>query len=130
MFSGADSWVDHPYREGVVLIGDAAAARDPSWGNGMSLTLRDVRVLRDQILATGDYDVAGHAYAAEHDQYYAALHRVLTWMTDLEYTPGPEADARRVRVWRRWAEEPGLFPDPLGRGPDGPNGAEELRSLG
>jgi 2-polyprenyl-6-methoxyphenol hydroxylase-like FAD-dependent oxidoreductase len=114
----------------VVLIGDAATASDPSWGNGMSLTLRDVRVLHDQIPATGDYDVAGHAYAAEHDRYYTAVHRINTWLTDLEYTPGPEAAARRARVWRRWAEEPSRFPDPLGRGPDGLNGAEELHSLG
>jgi flavin-dependent dehydrogenase len=130
MFSGADSWVEHPYREGIVLIGDAAASSDPSWGHGMSLTLRDVRVLRDQILATGDYSMAGHAYAEEHDRYYTALHRILTWMTDLQYTAGPEADARRERVWQRWAEEPGRFPDPNGRGPDGINEAEELRSLG
>jgi 2-polyprenyl-6-methoxyphenol hydroxylase-like FAD-dependent oxidoreductase len=130
MFSGADSWVEHPYREGIVLIGDAAASSNPSWGHGMSLTLRDVRVLHDLILASGDYSMAGHAYAEEHDRYYTALHRILTWMTDLQYTAGPEADARRDRVWRRWAEEPGRFPDPNGRGPDGPYDVEELRSLG
>jgi 8-oxo-dGTP pyrophosphatase MutT (NUDIX family) len=32
---------------GVVLVGDASATSDPSWGCGLSLTLRDVRVLRD-----------------------------------------------------------------------------------
>ena len=31
-FSGADSWVDHPYRDGVALIGDAAAQSDQTWG--------------------------------------------------------------------------------------------------
>jgi hypothetical protein len=92
-----------------------------------------VRVLHGLILATGDYDVAGHAYAAEHDRYYAALHRILTWMTDLEYTAGPEADARHARVWRRLVEEPAFqsrWPDPLGLGPDGPNEAEEIRYFG
>lgn len=44
-FDAADRWVDHPYHAGVVLIGDAAAASDPCFGCGLSLTLRDVRVL-------------------------------------------------------------------------------------
>jgi 2-polyprenyl-6-methoxyphenol hydroxylase-like FAD-dependent oxidoreductase len=42
----------HPYRRGVALVGDAAAVSDPSWGQGLSMTLRDVRVLRDQLLAS------------------------------------------------------------------------------
>lgn len=29
-FDGADTWVGHPYKEGVVLVGDAAAASDPT----------------------------------------------------------------------------------------------------
>ncbi len=33
-FSGADTWVQHPYRERVALIGDAAATSDPSYGRG------------------------------------------------------------------------------------------------
>jgi len=45
-FNAPDCWAPRPYRSGVVLIGDAAAASDPVWGSGLSLTLRDVRVLR------------------------------------------------------------------------------------
>src|SRR5207245_1348633 len=75
-FEGADRWVDHPYRNGVALIGDAAAASDPSFGCGTSLTLRDVRVLRDHLLANDDWNKAAEAYAAEHDRYYGALHRL------------------------------------------------------
>lgn len=133
MFSEAHSWVEHPYREGVVLIGDAAAASDPSHGDGQSLTLRDVRVLHDQILATDDFDMAGHAYAAEHDRYFAALHRIETWIADFGFAVGPEADERRARVWRRIDEEPAFgarLPDPIGAGPDGPYDVEDLRSLG
>ena len=29
-FDGADTWVEHPYKEGLVLIGDAAASSDPA----------------------------------------------------------------------------------------------------
>jgi 2-polyprenyl-6-methoxyphenol hydroxylase-like FAD-dependent oxidoreductase len=51
-FEDASFWVDHPHRFGVVLLGDATACSDPSWGCGLALTLRDVRVLRDELLAT------------------------------------------------------------------------------
>jgi 2-polyprenyl-6-methoxyphenol hydroxylase-like FAD-dependent oxidoreductase len=97
-FDPADTWVDHPYRDGVALIGDAAAASDPTWGQGMSLTLRDVRTLRDALCETADWDAAGHAYAAAHDDYYAVIHRVDQWFTDLFLEVGPEAEALRARA--------------------------------
>jgi 2-polyprenyl-6-methoxyphenol hydroxylase-like FAD-dependent oxidoreductase len=46
-FDAKHTWVDHPYRDGLALLGDAATSSDPSWGQGLSLTLRDARVLRD-----------------------------------------------------------------------------------
>lgn len=49
-FAGAGIQVKHAYKRGVALIGDAAAHSDPSWGQELSLTLRDVRVLRDRLL--------------------------------------------------------------------------------
>ena len=33
-FDRADTWVEHPYKEGVVLVGDAAATTDPTYGQG------------------------------------------------------------------------------------------------
>lgn len=69
-FNGADHWVNHPARDGVVLIGDAAAASDPSWGSGLSLTLRHVRDLRDRILNNDDWGKAAEEYAIEHDRRY------------------------------------------------------------
>jgi 2-polyprenyl-6-methoxyphenol hydroxylase-like FAD-dependent oxidoreductase len=82
-FEGADSWADHPYRAGGALVGAAAATRDPCWGCGLARTLRDVRVLRAHLLARDDWDAAGHAYAAEHDRSYGALHRIGRWRTTL-----------------------------------------------
>ena len=67
-FDGADTWVDHPYHNGITLMGDAAASSDPTWGQGLSLTVRDARVVRDQLVADNDWDAAGHAYAAAHDR--------------------------------------------------------------
>src|SRR5947208_10185338 len=92
-FDGADSWVDHPYRNGVALIGDAAATSDPTWGQGMSLTLRDVRVLSDALGAGHDWDEAAHAYAAEHDRYYEIIHRSDGWAAQVFMDVGAESDA-------------------------------------
>jgi 2-polyprenyl-6-methoxyphenol hydroxylase-like FAD-dependent oxidoreductase len=142
-FQGADTWVEHPYREGVALIGDAAASSDPSFGCGLSLTLRDVRVLRDQLLSTDDWDRAAHTYAAEHDRYFGAVHRHLDWMTKLYFEPGPEAAMRRQHALPRIAEgsvptasapaqrrqhalpriaeDPSRAPDIVGIGPEAPS---------
>lgn len=120
-FDGADSWVRHPYADGVALIGDAAATSDPTWGQGMSLTLRDVRALRDALLATSDWDAAGHAYAAAHDHHYDVIHRVDGWYADILMELGPEADARRARALPLLAQDPARFPDPPVVGPEAPH---------
>ena len=117
-FDGADAWVDHPYAGGVALIGDAAATSDPSWGQGLSLTVRDVRVLRDALLADDDWDRAGHAYAQEHDRYYGVSRTVNTWLSEFFYTPGAEADAIRARALPLLAEDASRIPDANFSGPD------------
>jgi 2-polyprenyl-6-methoxyphenol hydroxylase-like FAD-dependent oxidoreductase len=119
-FDAADTWVDHPYADGVVLIGDAAAANDPSWGQGLSITLRDVRVLRDRLLETDDWDAAPHRYAAEHDRYYGVIHDVTLLFKDMFMRGGPEADARRGRALPLIAQDPRRVPDHLFSGPDLP----------
>jgi len=120
LFEGADAWVDHPYRDGVALVGDAAATSDPTWGQGMSLTLRDVRTLRDRLLAGEDWSAAGHAYAAEHDRYYAAVHRVDGWFADVFMEVGPQADERRARALPLIAADQTRIPDVPFSGPEQP----------
>ncbi len=117
-FSGADEWADHPYRDGVALVGDAAATSDPTWGQGLSLTMRDVRTLRDQLLADDDWDRAGHAYAEAHDRYYNAIHKAEDWLTQLFMEQGPEAEARRARVLPLIGQDPGRIPDVFFSGPE------------
>ena len=119
-FSGADTWVNHPYRDGVVLIGDAAAASDPTYGQGLQLTLRDVRVLRDHLVANEDWDAAAHAYAREHDWHYGVIHAVDNSMNELLLTPGPEASARRAKAFALIAEDPTRVLDHGFSGPEMP----------
>jgi 2-polyprenyl-6-methoxyphenol hydroxylase-like FAD-dependent oxidoreductase len=117
-FDGADTWADHPYKEGVALIGDAAAASDPSWGQGLSLTLRDVRVLRDQLLVNRDWETAGHTYATEHDQHYRVIHTVDNWLTQMFLAIGPEAEAVRAKALPLIVQDETRVPDHVSSGPD------------
>jgi 2-polyprenyl-6-methoxyphenol hydroxylase-like FAD-dependent oxidoreductase len=128
-FSGADSWVEHPYREGVVLIGDAAGASDPTYGQGLELTLRDARVLRDHLLANDDWHKAPEAYANDHARYYRTIHTIENWLSELLMTLGPDADARRDRALRLIAEDLTRFPDHIYSGPDLPADEQVRRRL-
>jgi 2-polyprenyl-6-methoxyphenol hydroxylase-like FAD-dependent oxidoreductase len=125
-FDGACSWVEHPYKDGVALIGDASASTDPAWGQGLAAAVRDVRVLRDALLANDDWDAAGHAYATEHDRHFNVIHTVEGWLTQFFYGTGEEADARRGRAFPLIAQDPTRVPDTLFSGPDHPL-SDEMR---
>lgn len=120
-FDGTDTWIRSPYRDGVALIGDAAAATDPSFGSGLALTLRDVANLTDALKATPQLERAGRSYAAAHDRDYGAVHRLVGWLTEMYARTGPEADALRARAFPRLAGEPRRAPDLIGVGPDAPS---------
>jgi 2-polyprenyl-6-methoxyphenol hydroxylase-like FAD-dependent oxidoreductase len=119
-FEGADQSVRSPAKRGLALIGDAAAATDPSWGCGLSKTMVDVRALSTCLAESDDWAVALERYAAQHDENYGKLHNILAWMTELVWTAGPEADERRARVFPRMQADPTGFPDAAGQGPFGP----------
>jgi 2-polyprenyl-6-methoxyphenol hydroxylase-like FAD-dependent oxidoreductase len=124
-FRCGDFWVDHPYKGGVALIGDSAATSDPAFGQGLSLTVRDARVLRDQLLAAGDsnsdWEGAGETYAAEHDRYYGVTRKVNNWFRQVFLEQGLEADTRRAKALPLLAEDLTRAPDHLLSGPDLPS---------
>ena len=126
-FRCGDFWTDHPYKDGVALLGDAAATSDPAFGQGLSLTVRDVRVLRDELLSNSDWDEACHEYAAEHDRYYDVAHKVDDWFRQMFLEQGEEANARRARALPKIAEDQTRVPDHLLSGPDLPAGDEVRR---
>jgi len=121
-FEGAAQWVDHPCRDGIALVGDAAATLDPSFGAGLSKTLLDVETLVAALTSTTDRDEALAAYAASHDRNYRILHDLESWLMTLLWSRGPEADARRHRVMPRFDVGDPALPD-LQLGPDGPHDA-------
>lgn len=125
-FECADTWVDHPYRDGVALVGDAAASSDPCWGQGLSLSFHDVRILAEELMATPDWDIAAKHYAERHDRDYGTIRQVAGWFHDLFQGLGPEAAARRARALPLLAQDPTRAPDTLFSGPDWPLEANAL----
>jgi len=119
-YDAADRWVPHPHRAGFVLIGDAAASNDPCFGCGLSLTLRDVRVLADHLCTKDDWSAAADAYAEEHDRHYGAVHRITSWVRYMWYDPSREANELRARALPQVIADPTRFPDFIGIGPDFP----------
>jgi 2-polyprenyl-6-methoxyphenol hydroxylase-like FAD-dependent oxidoreductase len=117
-FDGAFRWIDSPVSGNCVLIGDAAGTTDPVWGNGLSHTLRDVRLLRDRLLADPDWTAAAASYAADHDDFYHRLKRAEQFSTTLSFSMGDAAEARRQRASRLMESDPELYPDLTGLGPE------------
>jgi 2-polyprenyl-6-methoxyphenol hydroxylase-like FAD-dependent oxidoreductase len=128
-FEGADHWVEHPHRDGIVLIGDAAAVSDPCFGSGLSMALRGARMLGERLLQCDDWARAADDYAAEQTRDAAALRRITGWLTELLFEPGAEADARRGKAFARLAEDPSRLLDFVGLGPDGPSDGRARKRL-
>lgn len=119
-FDASDKWVEHPYRDGVVLVGDAAATSDPTYGQGLSFAMHAARVLRDELTNNSDWEAAGHRYAEQHQRSFHACHVVEGWFRTLFQDPSPEAAALRTRTMPLIAEDPTRVPDHILSGPDLP----------
>ena len=119
-FSCDEDWVEHPYQDGVALIGDAAATTDPVYGQGLSLVLRDVRTLSEKLLSNNHWDTAGNEYASEHRRYFSAIHTSCGWLRQMFQEQGPEADQRRAIALPLIASDPTRIPDHIMSGPELP----------
>jgi 2-polyprenyl-6-methoxyphenol hydroxylase-like FAD-dependent oxidoreductase len=119
-FDASDNWVEHPYHDGVALVGDAAATTDPTYGQGLSFALLAARVLRDELTDNSDWEAAGHRYAEQHQRSFQACHAVEGWVRTLFQDPSPESAALRATAMPRIAEDPTRVPDHIFSGPDLP----------
>ena len=119
-FDVSDSWVEEPYRDGVALVGDAAATTDPTYGQGLSFALWAARVLRDELTNNSDWDAAGRHYAEQHRRSFHACHVVEGWIRAVFHDPSPQSAELRTRVMPLIAEDPTRVPDHILCGPDLP----------
>jgi 2-polyprenyl-6-methoxyphenol hydroxylase-like FAD-dependent oxidoreductase len=119
-FPSDESWVERPYRQGVALIGDAAATTDPMFGQGLSLACRDVRVLRDCLTSRDDWNAAGDAYADARSRYFGTCHRVVNWFRHIFVEQSEAALQDRRRALPLIGQDPRRVPDHLISGPELP----------
>jgi 2-polyprenyl-6-methoxyphenol hydroxylase-like FAD-dependent oxidoreductase len=104
-FSNEDHWIDDPTCPGVVLIGDAAGHNDPILGQGLSIALRDVRLIGEIL---GEAKAAGREpdfrpYVEERAERMRRLRITAQVVTTLRVEFGQEARERRARVGKRVA---------------------------
>jgi 2-polyprenyl-6-methoxyphenol hydroxylase-like FAD-dependent oxidoreductase len=108
-FPMTDSWTDGPVRPGVVLAGDAAGWSDPMIGQGLSVALRDARVLADVLLAEPQWTTGAlAAYAEERHERMRRLRVANALQAVLAALGVPDRPARLRRMQRFLATEPAM----------------------
>jgi 2-polyprenyl-6-methoxyphenol hydroxylase-like FAD-dependent oxidoreductase len=108
-YINADAWTDEPFAPGVVLVGDAAGWNDPIIGLGLSITYRDVRIVRDLLLSADDWATVDFApYAVERAERMRRLRFTAKLQSSLDMEFGEAAQARRRSLFERAAEDPSL----------------------
>lgn len=109
-FPSQDAWTDRPFCEGAVLVGDAAGYNDPILGQGLSVTLRDVRIVRDLLLDSNDWTPAlFEPYADERRERLRRLRFVAKFDTELFARFDERALERRRRAFARIESDPGIL---------------------
>ncbi len=98
-YGNEDTWTDTPFVPGVVLIGDAAGHNDPIIGQGLSITYRDVRIVRDLMLENREWTPATfQPYAEERRERMRRLRFTATVVSILTAEFGERARQRRIRM--------------------------------
>lgn len=108
-YPNEDTWTDVVCRPGLLLIGDAAGSNDPIIGQGLSITLRDVRLVRDALQAQRDWSPGlFEPYAAERAERMRRLRFTASLIASLQNEFGPAARERRLRVRDLQMQDPTL----------------------
>ena len=106
---GEDTWAEVPFVEGVVLIGDAGGYNGPIIGQGLSLALRDVRLLSEILVEESEW--AGTIFERYGEQHREALRRMrsaATLRAALSAQFAPKSAAQRAYFRDRALEDPSL----------------------
>jgi 2-polyprenyl-6-methoxyphenol hydroxylase-like FAD-dependent oxidoreductase len=102
-YPGDDTWTATPFAEGVVLIGDAAGHNDPVIGQGLSIALRDARMVRDIVVDGGRAPDAFAGYGAERADRMARLRFLADIISVSQAEDADNRSARRAFMVERMA---------------------------
>jgi 2-polyprenyl-6-methoxyphenol hydroxylase-like FAD-dependent oxidoreductase len=102
-YPGDDTWTATPFADGVVLIGDAAGHNDPVIGQGLSIALRDARMVRDLVLDGARTADAFAPYGAERLERMARLRFVADVVAATQAEDADNRAARRAYLGERMA---------------------------
>ncbi|WP_330255126.1 FAD-dependent monooxygenase [Nocardia sp. NBC_00565] len=108
-FPLTDAWTDTPVVPGIALIGDAAGWSNPIGAQGLSIALRDARLLGEALLDAHTWTPDTlRGYTEERNTRMSRL-RFATALTDLLAAFGlPDRAAKRRRMLALMAERPEL----------------------
>lgn len=110
VYANEATWLPDPTAlDGVVFVGDAAGWDDPITGQGLSVSLRDIRVVTELLRESDDWGRAGLApYVTERAERMRRLRYASSFSSTLSNEFGPAAEARRRDVRARSAADPTL----------------------
>lgn len=93
------AWTENPVAPGLLLLGDAAGYNDPIIGQGLSISMRDIRVVSELMLSSNAWTTELFApYAEERTERMRRLRVVASMDSVIHAEFGPEATARKLRI--------------------------------
>jgi 2-polyprenyl-6-methoxyphenol hydroxylase-like FAD-dependent oxidoreductase len=93
-YPGDDTWTDSPFADGIVLVGDAAGHNDPVVGQGLSIAMRDARIVRDLVL---DGARTADAFRPYGDERVRRMERLRLAADVVSVAQAEDADNRAAR---------------------------------
>ncbi|MGE3076502.1 MAG: FAD-dependent oxidoreductase [Dehalococcoidia bacterium] len=103
------TWTERPVAPGIVLVGDAAGYNDPIIGQGLSISMRDIRVVSELLLGSDDWNEALlEPYVSERAERMRRLRFAAAMDSVIHAEFGPEATARKLRIMKANATDPML----------------------
>jgi len=114
-YPGDDTWTSQPCVDRVVLVGDAAGHNDPVVGQGLSIGMRDARIVRDVVLDGGRDASAFAPYAAERMERMRRLRLIADVIAMIQAEDTDRRAARREAFGEKMETmDPAFFPLVIG----------------
>jgi 2-polyprenyl-6-methoxyphenol hydroxylase-like FAD-dependent oxidoreductase len=102
-----DSWTDSPCRPGVDLIGDAAGWSDPIIGQGLSIAMRDARLVADVISSADEWsEAAFEGYVVERAERMRRLRISARLQTEMQCVFTEAGRQRRRALFSTFDDDP------------------------